>query len=227
MSGLPAQIPARAVVFAYHDIGVRCLEALLELGLEISLVVTHTDQPSENIWFASVAAVARKNNIPVIAPEDPNTAEIIRQVAAAQPQFLFSFYYRTMLGAELLNIPPQGAFNMHGSLLPRYRGRVPVNWAIINGEHETGVSFHRMVARPDAGNLVAQQSVPILLNDTAHDIFRKLVCACRTDHSARGSKIDRWQRTGKTSGLETRQLLRRQAAARWEHRLASAGPADS
>lgn len=177
MSGLPAQIPARAVVFAYHDIGVRCLEALLELGLEISLVVTHKDQPSENIWFASVAAVARKNNIPVIAPEDPNTAEIIRQVAAAQPQFLFSFYYRAMLGAELLNIPPQGAFNMHGSLLPRYRGRVPVNWAIINGEQETGVSFHRMVARPDAGNLVAQQSVPILLNDTAHDIFRKLVCA--------------------------------------------------
>jgi len=177
MNAMPAQSPARAVVFAYHDIGVRCLEALLELGVEIGLVVTHTDQPSENIWFASVAAVARKNNIPVITPEDPNTAEIIRQVAAAQPQFLFSFYYRSMLGAELLNIPSQGAFNLHGSLLPRYRGRVPLNWAIIKGEQETGVSFHRMAARPDAGNLVAQQSLPILLNDTALDVFRKLVCA--------------------------------------------------
>lgn len=174
---MPAQSPTRAVVFAYHDIGVRCLEALLELGVDIGLVVTHTDQPSENIWFASVAALARKNHIPVITPEDPNTAEIIRQVAAAQPQLLFSFYYRSMLGAELLNIPTQGAFNVHGSLLPRYRGRVPLNWAIIKGEKETGVSLHRMVARPDAGNLVAQQSVPILFNDTALDVFRKLVCA--------------------------------------------------
>lgn len=177
MSKMLAQSPPRAVVFAYHDIGVRCLEALLELGVDIGLVVTHTDQPSENIWFASVAALARKNHIPVITPENPNTAEIVRQVAAAQPQFLFSFYYRSMLGAELLHIPSQGAFNLHGSLLPSYRGRVPLNWAIIKGEQETGVSFHRMVKRPDAGNLVAQQSVPILLNDTALDVFRKLACA--------------------------------------------------
>ena len=168
---------ARAVVFAYHDIGVRCLEALLELGLEIGLVVTHQDSESENIWFSSVADLARKNQIPFITPADPNSPEVIGQVAACQAEFLFSFYYRSMLGGELLGIPKKGAFNLHGSLLPRYRGRVPVNWAIIKGEKETGVSFHRMVTRPDAGNLVAQQSVPILLNDTAMDVFRKLVCA--------------------------------------------------
>ena len=168
---------ARAVVFAYHDIGVRCLEALLDLGVEISLVVTHRDDENENIWFASVAELARRNGIPVISPADPNEVNVIAQVTAAKPRFLFSFYYRSMLGAELLSIPQQGAFNLHGSLLPQYRGRVPVNWAIINGERQTGVSFHRMVTKPDAGNLVAQRSVPILINDRAIDVFRKLVCA--------------------------------------------------
>ncbi len=168
---------ASAVVFAYHDIGVRCLEALLELGVDIPLVVTHANDASEHIWFASVADLARKNNIAVITPRDPNERAVIAQVAACNPQFIFSFYYRTMLGQELLEVPRQGAFNLHGSLLPRYRGRVPVNWAIINGEKETGVSLHRMVARPDAGGLVAQQAVPILANDTAFDVFRKLTCA--------------------------------------------------
>jgi len=177
MSAAAEQANASAVVFAYHEIGVHCLEALLELGFDIRLVVTHPDEESENIWFSSVAKLAGQNDIPVIAPADPNSVMVIRQVAACHPQFLFSFYYRKILAQELLNIPRRGAFNLHGSLLPKYRGRVPVNWAIINGEKETGVSLHRMVTRPDAGNLVAQRSVPILLNDTARDVFAKLVCA--------------------------------------------------
>jgi len=173
----PAKRPLRrAVVFAYHDIGVRCIEALLELGLDIRLVVTHADDASENIWFASVAELAAKNGIPCITPANVNHPDVVAQVAATEPEFLFSFYYRSMLGAELLRIPAEGAFNLHGSLLPRYRGRVPVNWALINGERETGVSLHRMVIKPDAGNIVAQQPVPILTNDTALDVFRKLVC---------------------------------------------------
>jgi len=177
MNRLKKNPPAGAVVFAYHDIGVRCLEALLDLGVDIRLVVTHEDDPSENIWFASVAEVARKNDVAVITPEDVNHAEVIARVAAAEPDFLFSFYYRLMLGDDLLRLPVRGAFNLHGSLLPRYRGRVPVNWAIISGETETGVSLHRMESKPDAGDLVAQRSVPILINDTALEVFRKLVCA--------------------------------------------------
>jgi methionyl-tRNA formyltransferase len=168
---------ASAVVFAYHDIGVRCMAALLELGVDIRLVVTHADDPGENIWFGSVAELAGDHQIPVILPGDANSAEVLAQAAACHPDFLFSFYYRSMLGQPLLDIPRLGAFNLHGSLLPRYRGRVPVNWAIINGESETGVSLHRMVSKPDAGDVVAQQSVPILRNDAAIDVFRKLVCA--------------------------------------------------
>jgi methionyl-tRNA formyltransferase len=176
MSAKPAA-EASAVVFAYHDIGVRCLASLLELGIDVRLVVTHEDSASEQIWFDSVAELAVRNGIEVITPEFPNTEAVISRVRACAPDFIFSFYYRQMLSEALLAIPAHGAFNVHGSLLPKYRGRVPVNWAIIHGEKESGVSLHRMVSKPDAGDLMAQRAVPILQNDTAYDVFQKLKCA--------------------------------------------------
>ena len=175
-----AEAPGGAVVFAYHDIGVRCLEALLELGVEVKLVVTHQDNESEQIWFDSVADVANRNGIAVITPDDPNSEAVIERISQCRPDFIFSFYYRHMLGQALLDIPARGAFNVHGSLLPKYRGRVPVNWAIIHGEKETGVSLHRMEIKPDAGNLLAQRAVPILRNDTAFAVFQKLKCAAES-----------------------------------------------
>jgi len=171
-------IPApRAVVFAYHNVGVRCLSVLLAHGVEVPLVVTHTDNPNENVWFGSVAELAALHDIPVITPDDPNAPEVIAQVQAARPDFLFSFYYRNMLQKTLLDIPTRGAFNMHGSLLPQYRGRVPVNWAIIKGERETGSTLHVMNEKPDNGAIVDQQAVPILPDDTALEVFHKVTCA--------------------------------------------------
>lgn len=169
-----------AVVFAYHDVGVRCLQILLEHGVNVGLVVTHEDAPSENIWFGSVAEVARSHGIPVVTPDDPNTADL--EIAAAQmsPDFIFSFYYRHMLKRTLLETARLGALNMHGSLLPRYRGRAPVNWAIIRGEVETGATLHYMELRPDAGDIVDQQSVAILPDDNAVDVFGKVTAAAAT-----------------------------------------------
>jgi methionyl-tRNA formyltransferase len=166
-----------AVVFAYHNVGVRCLSVLLAHGVEVKLVVTHNDNPNETIWFASVAELARLHGIPVITPDDPNAPEIIEQIQALKPDFLFSFYYRLMLKPALLNAATQGALNMHGSLLPKYRGRVPVNWAIIHGETETGATLHYMTEKPDNGDIVAQQAVPILPDDTAHEVFNKVTVA--------------------------------------------------
>jgi methionyl-tRNA formyltransferase len=168
---------ASAVAFAYHNVGVRCLSVLLAHGVDVRLVVTHEDNPTENIWFGSVEALARLHGLAVIKPVDPNHADLVRQIAQLQPEFLFSFYYRMMLEQPLLEAPARGALNMHGSLLPRYRGRVPVNWAVIKGEHETGATLHYMVAKPDAGDIVAQQAVPILPNDTASDVFSKVTVA--------------------------------------------------
>jgi methionyl-tRNA formyltransferase len=167
----------RAVVFGYHNVGVRCLKVLLAHGIEIPLVVTHQDDPREEIWFASVAATAAEYGIPVITPEDPNAASVVAKIAAERPDFLFSFYYRSMLKSPLLAIGSRGALNMHGSLLPKYRGRAPVNWAIIHGEKQTGATLHYMTEKPDNGDVVAQSAVPILPDDTAKEVFDKVTVA--------------------------------------------------
>jgi methionyl-tRNA formyltransferase len=166
-----------AVVFAYHDVGVRCLEALLSAGVKVPLVVTVADDPGETRWFASVAAAAADHALPLLAPADANTPELEAQVRALRPDFLFSFYYRSLLGPGLLQAARQGALNIHGSLLPKYRGRAPVNWAIVNGERETGATLHYMVAQADAGDIVDQMSVPILENDDARAVMAKVTLA--------------------------------------------------
>ncbi len=168
---------SKAIVFAYHNVGVRCLNVLLAHGVDVALVVTHRDNPKETIWFESVQKVAELHGIPTITPDNPNVAEVEERIRALQPDFFFSFYYREMLKAPLLAIPKRGALNMHGSLLPKYRGRVPVNWAIIRGETETGATLHYMTEKPDNGDIVAQQAVPILPNDTAHEVFQKVTVA--------------------------------------------------
>lgn len=163
----------KLVVCAYHNVGYRCIEELLRQGAQISLIFTHEDSPTEQIWFSSVRELAETNKIPYLTSSinEPENIERVRQIA---PDFLLSFYYRNMIKPELLEIPARGALNLHGSWLPKYRGRVPVNWAVINGETETGVTLHYMVAKPDAGDIVDQEKVAIAFTDTAHDVFGKV-----------------------------------------------------
>lgn len=168
---------ASAVVFAYHNVGVACLQALLDAGVNVKLVVTHRDNPNENIWFDSVADLATKHGIEFVTPDDPNAAAFVARIAALNADFLFSFYYRHMLSPEMLASVTRGAYNMHGSLLPKYRGRVPINWAIINGETETGATLHEMVVKPDAGRIVDQERVPIGPDDTAKEVFDRVTVA--------------------------------------------------
>jgi methionyl-tRNA formyltransferase len=157
----------RAVVFAYSEVGVRCLEALLQHGVEIALVFTHEDSATENAWFGSVAKLAADHGIEVVKPVNPDSTEWVQRVAAVAPDYIFSFYYRSLLAAPLLAAARWGALNMHGSLLPKYRGRACVNWAILNGETQTGATLHYMVGKPDAGPIVAQEAVAIGIDDTA------------------------------------------------------------
>ncbi|HEX7645573.1 MAG TPA: formyltransferase [Burkholderiaceae bacterium] len=167
----------RAVVFAYHNVGVRCLKVLLAKGVDVQLVVTHQDNPNETIWFESVAELCREQGIAYITPEDAKSPELKARVAACKPDLIFSFYYRHMLPLDVLDLARAGAYNMHGSLLPKYRGRVPVNWAVLHGETETGATLHEMAAKPDAGAITAQTAVPILPDDTAFEVFGKLTVA--------------------------------------------------
>lgn len=167
----------RAVVFAYHNVGVRCLSALLAREVDVPLVVTHEDAAAENIWFDSVARLCERAGIECLTAASPEDSPLLARLRGLAPDYVFSFYYRHMLPDAALRASRRGAFNMHGSLLPKYRGRVPVNWAVLHGERETGATLHEMVAKPDAGRILDQQAVPILPNDTAFEVFQKVTVA--------------------------------------------------
>jgi len=171
-------VAARAVVFGYGEIGVRCLGALLDAGVDVPLVVTHRDDPAERRWYASLFDFSTERHLPVLA--DPPLAEIEGQLKNLRPDLIFSFYYRSMLPMPVLRTAKLGAYNMHGSLLPKYRGRAPLNWAILHGEKETGVTLHAMVEKPDAGGIVDQEAVPIGPDETAVEVFRKMTEAAET-----------------------------------------------
>lgn len=164
----------RTILFGYHNMGCIGLEELLESGFEVVAVFTHTDDPNENLWFRSLADLAAEHGIPVYAPVDVNHPLWVERVRGMQPDYLISCYYRDMLGQELLDVPKRAALNLHGSLLPKYRGRAPINWALVHGESETGVTLHHMTVKPDAGDIVAQARLAISDDDTAVTLNVKL-----------------------------------------------------
>jgi methionyl-tRNA formyltransferase len=170
-------VTPRAVVFGHHDVGDRCLRVLVSQGWDVPLLVTHDPDPGEPRWYADVAETANDHDIPVLRPIPSQLGQLERTLSQIRPDFIFSFYYRAMLGEALLQRARRGALNMHGSLLPKYRGRAPVNWAILNGERETGATLHYMSARADAGDIVDQLAVPILADDSAQLIMRKVAVA--------------------------------------------------
>ncbi len=170
---------SKVVVCAYHNVGYRCIEELLRQGADIRLIFTHEDSPTEEIWFRSVRELAEQHGIPYLT-SDINEPENMARLREIAPEFLLSFYYRNMVKPAVLELAGKGALNLHGSYLPRYRGRVPVNWAVINGETETGATLHYMVEKPDAGDIVDRERVAIDFTDTALDVFNKVTDAAVT-----------------------------------------------
>jgi len=166
-------------VFAYHDVGCLGLRVLHALGIEVRAVYTHADDSQENTWFDSVRATCEELALPVRVGVDPNAEDEVERIRALRPLAMFSFYYRDLLRPPLLAIPPRGGVNLHGSLLPRYRGRAPVNWQILHGEREGGVTLHYMVKKADAGDIVDQEAFPIGSDDTPKDVYARLLPAAK------------------------------------------------
>lgn len=164
----------KAAVFAYQEIGYVCLKELLRRGVEVPFVVTHMDDPDEEIWFHSVADLAEENSIKVYYAEELTHAEMRKLIVDNAIDLLLSLYYRKMLPEEVIHAPKIASVNLHGSYLPRFRGRCPVNWIILKGEKFGGVSFHYMVRRPDAGDIIRQTKIPISRKDKAKDLYRKM-----------------------------------------------------
>ncbi|HEY3700602.1 MAG TPA: bifunctional UDP-4-amino-4-deoxy-L-arabinose formyltransferase/UDP-glucuronic acid oxidase ArnA [Spongiibacteraceae bacterium] len=163
----------KTVVFAYHDFGCIGIRALRAAGFEIAAVFTHQDNPNEQIFFESVARLCAKYNIPSFVPNSIDHPLWQKHIADIAPDFMFSFYYRELIPAKTLALARKSAFNLHGSLLPHYRGRSPLNWTILNGERTTGVTLHHMIERADAGDIVGQVPVVIDDSDYALDVHRK------------------------------------------------------
>ena len=167
----------KTIVLAYHNIGCTGIQALLNNGFDIAAVFTHKDDPKENIWFDSVAELAAQKNIPVYAPEDINHPLWVQKIRDLSPEIIFSFYYRNLVQSPILDIPPHGCLNLHGSLLPHYRGRAPINWVLVNGEKKTGVTLHYMTTRPDDGDIVSQAPIEVSEDDTAASLHKKAAAA--------------------------------------------------
>jgi methionyl-tRNA formyltransferase len=170
----------RILFFGYSEVGCECLGLLLTRGDNVAALFTHEDNPNEKIWFQTPAVVARTKGIPIFTPEKVNTPEWIERITALQPDLILSVYYRHMISMKILGLARLGAFNMHGSLLPKYRGRAPINWAVLHGEPRIGMTLHRMVKQADAGAIIDQEGVEIGPRDTAAQALRKVLpCARR------------------------------------------------
>jgi len=170
----------RILFFGYSEVGYEALSLLLERGDHVVALFTHEDNPHEKIWFKTPALLAHEKGLPVFTPEKITTPEWLERIARLAPDLILSVYYRNMISTKILGLAPLGAFNLHGSLLPKYRGRAPINWAVLHGEPRIGMTLHRMVKSADAGAIVAQDGVEISPRDTAEQAFRKVLpCARR------------------------------------------------
>lgn len=165
----------QAVVFAYHGFGVEGLESLARIGVRVSRVFSHADSPGEHIWWRSVAAWAAENQVPCELDVDLKDPAVRARIAADAPDLICSFYYRKMIPEAVLALGRSGAFNLHGSLLPKFRGRSPINWQLVHGATHSGLSLHRMVKQADAGDLIAQQAVAIHPDQDAMGLTRQLL----------------------------------------------------
>ena len=170
----------RILFFGYSEVGHDCLALLLARGDNVVALITHEDNPAEKIWFKTPAVAAREKGLPVHTPASVNTPEWQERISRLAPDLILSVYYRNMISAQILALPRLGAFNLHGSLLPKYRGRAPINWAVLHGEPRIGMTLHRMVKKADAGAIVDQEGVAIGPRDTAEQAFRKVLPCART-----------------------------------------------
>jgi len=169
--------PGKIAFFGYGLVGHACLKFLLTTTHKVVCVVTHVDEPDEELWFPSVCDLAAENGIPVLLPPKVTDPVVTKTVDRLEPDLILSAFYRQILPQRLLDIPQLGAVNLHPSLLPRYRGRCPLNWAVINGENRSGVTLHYMTLKADTGNIIDRLEFAIADDDDIRTVYEKTVTA--------------------------------------------------
>ncbi len=160
---------ASLVFFGYSSIGYESLRVLISLGVSIDVIYTHPNSDDENIWFKSVKQLGEQNNILVLT-HTPTESELNKLNA----KLVLCSYYRNLLPTRWLLSRELGSYNIHGSLLPKFRGAQPTNWAVINGATETGITLHKMSDKVDSGDIINQLKVEIKPSDDAIDVINNL-----------------------------------------------------
>ena len=166
----------RIVFMGTPEFAVASLSALVEAGCNIVAVITATDKPAGRglqLQESAVKKFAVENKLKVLQPEKLKNSEFIDELRSLKADLQIVVAFR-MLPEVVWNMPPMGSVNLHGSLLPKYRGAAPINWAIINGEKETGVTTFKLQHEIDTGNILLQDKFPIDENDTALMVHDKM-----------------------------------------------------
>jgi len=162
----------KVLFFGYSQVGYRAVRLLAERGDDVIGVVTHRDDPEENRWYRTPAEAANELDIPVCYAEEIDDIRGFAEERA--PELVLSVFYRKMLPGRVLDAASVAAVNLHPSHLPAYRGRAPLNWVLVNGERETGVTLHHMTRRADQGNIIAQRRIEIASRETALSLYHKI-----------------------------------------------------
>jgi methionyl-tRNA formyltransferase len=167
----------KIVYFGSGEFGIECLNALAESSHSLAFVVTQPPQPAGRGRKARPTPVARwadANSMPYMESDNVNAPSDIEIIAENQPDLFVVVAFGQKIGDELINLPPKGAINVHASLLPKYRGAAPINWVIVNGERQTGISIITLVEKMDAGDILAQQECEIGPDETAGQLHDRL-----------------------------------------------------
>jgi methionyl-tRNA formyltransferase len=166
----------RVFFLGYSQLGYRAVKLLAELGLEVAAVVTHHDDPAERRWYRTPAEAARELGLPLHFSTELAAAPggIGALAGRLSPDLVLSVLYRDMLPRPVLESARLAALNLHPSLLPAYRGRAPINWVLVHGEPQTGVTLHHMIGRADAGDIAGQRAIAIAPRETALSLYRKV-----------------------------------------------------
>jgi methionyl-tRNA formyltransferase len=167
----------KIVYLGSGEFGIECLNVLNRSDHRVPFIVTQPPHPAGRGRKPSPTPVARWANahsIPFIETNDVNASEIIEKIADYEPDLIVVIAFGQKIGNELINLPPKGAINVHASLLPKYRGAAPINWAIINGETKTGVSIITLAEKMDAGQIVSQSQTDIGADETAGQLHDRL-----------------------------------------------------
>ena len=167
----------RVVFMGTPDIAATCLKKILEDGFQVVGVYTQPDRPKNRgmkLAFSPVKEVALAENIPVFQPENFREDETVAQLAELKPDVVAVVAYGRILPQRVLDVPTKGCINIHASLLPKYRGSAPYQWAVLNGEKTTGVTAMYLCREMDAGDIIDTSETPIAPNETAGELLDRL-----------------------------------------------------